>query len=445
MDLLIQFADPSLSGYEKFTISFTMKQSNEEEVLFKIGPAIPLTYPDDTNIPKSEEKIDRTTLSEEERASRFSSFIEAELRFDGILLLKHLACHHKNYKLKPLMRNHRLDELAVYHEKKMLFRIRDSLNLLPGKLANLAQNLCPDLGQKGSIPYEKVELSNLASMKNGLLDYMKQDILLLGGVMKNAQEIYWKLYNVDIESKITLSSLALTIFRLKYYDATHFPIHIPNKNEDSLIRRADYGGHADTYKPYGQNLYCYNVNSLYPFFMKEFPMPGGVLVWQGNLEGKDLDSMFGYIEAYVVCPKTLKRPFLPYRDKKNTLLFFIRAFIGVYYSEELKVARVLGYTMIPISSYFFERMESPFRYFVSSLFKSKLEAQRFGNEVLAYVYNIPMNSLYSRLGINPTSMTTEVYSLDRYKYLIRNSEFTSSDMLSEHNCIVSYHSNTKNI
>ncbi|CAB4280624.1 unnamed protein product [Prunus armeniaca] len=29
-------------------------------------------------------------------------------------------------------------------------------------------------------------------------------------------------------------------------------------------------------------------------------MPGGVPVWHGNLEGKDLDSMFGFIEAYVV-------------------------------------------------------------------------------------------------------------------------------------------------
>lgn len=114
-------------------------------------------------------------------------------------MLKHLACHHKNYKLKPLVRNHRLYEIAVYSgkgkKKKLLFRFRDSLNLLPGKLNALAKNLCPDLGPKGSIPYEEVELSNLVSMKTSLLDYMKQDILLLGGVMKKAQEIYWNLYN----------------------------------------------------------------------------------------------------------------------------------------------------------------------------------------------------------------------------------------------------------
>lgn len=126
-------------------------------------------------------------------------------RFDGILLLKHLACHNKCYTLKPLMRNNTLYELVVYDGKKKLFCFRDSLFLLPSTLANLAKNLCPDLGFKGSIPYSDITLSNLVSMKKSLLDYMRQDILLLGGVMKKAQEIYWKAYKVDIESKITLS------------------------------------------------------------------------------------------------------------------------------------------------------------------------------------------------------------------------------------------------
>jgi hypothetical protein len=363
-------------------------------------------------------------------------------RFDGILVLKHLACHHKSYKLKPLMRNNRLYELAVYSGMKMLFRFRDSLNLLPGKLANLAKNLCPGLGTKGSIPYDEVRLSNLASMKNSLIDYMKQDILLLGGVMQKAQEIYWKLYKVDIESKITLSSLALSIFRMRYYDAANWPIHIPNKNEDKFIRHAFYGGHTDTYKPYGEDLYYYDVNSLYPFVMKEYQMPGGVPVWHENLECKDFDSIFGFIKAYVVCPKTIKKPFLPYRDKNNTLIFPTGQFIGVYFSEELKYARELGYTVIPINGYLFERKESPLRDFVSSLFESRLEARNSGNESLAYVYKILMNSLYGRFGINPKSTTTEVCDNDRYNYLIRHSELIFGEMLSENTHIVAYHSNT---
>ena len=43
------------------------------------------------------------------------------------------------------------------------------------------------------------------------------------------------------------------------------PIYIPSSNQDAFIRRGYYGGHADTYKPYGDNLYYYDVNSLYPF------------------------------------------------------------------------------------------------------------------------------------------------------------------------------------
>lgn len=75
-------------------------------------------------------------------------------------------------------------------------------------------------------------------------------------------------------SALGLSSLALSIFRMKYYDATNWPIHIPSMNEDSFLRRAYYGGHTDVYKPRGDNLDYYDVNSLYPFVMKEFARCG---------------------------------------------------------------------------------------------------------------------------------------------------------------------------
>ncbi|XP_038876624.1 DNA polymerase-like [Benincasa hispida] len=187
--------------------------------------------------------------------------------------------------------------------------------------------------------------------------------------MQKAQEIYWNLYNVDIESKITLSSLALSIFRMKFYDDVNWPIHIPNRNEDEFLRSGYYGGHTDTYIPYGSNLDYYDVNSLYPFVMKEFPMPGGKPVWH---DGK------------------------------------------------------------------------PFKVFVSTLFESRVSARKEGNESLSYVYKILMNSLYGRFGINPKSTLTEICDENRFKDLIRKSEFISSDMLSNNIYIVTYYSNTEN-
>lgn len=67
MVLFIKFAYPSISGYAKFTISFTMRKKKKEKnkesisltlgkesISLTLGPAIPLTYEDGSLIPKNE-------------------------------------------------------------------------------------------------------------------------------------------------------------------------------------------------------------------------------------------------------------------------------------------------------------------------------------------------------------------------------------------------------
>ncbi|XP_059067855.1 DNA polymerase-like [Cryptomeria japonica] len=293
-------------------------------------------------------------------------------RFDGILLMKYYASRpDKGYNIKPLTRNLKLYELSVYKGRKRLFRLRDSYALLPSSLATLAKTLCPQLGSKGSIPHDEVRVSNLMDLREQLLDYMIQDIRLLGGVMLKAQDIYWNQYKVDIENCLTFPTLAMTIFRTNYYNPISWPIHIPSRNEDTFIRCGYYGRHADTYKPYGENLYYYDVNSLYPYVMKSCPMPGGTPVWHANLEGQELSNLYGFIEAYVVCPSTIKRPFLPYRDHNDTLLFPTGKFVGAYFSEELIYARDLGYKIFPIRGYLFDKKPRPFGSFVTSIFERR--------------------------------------------------------------------------
>lgn len=120
--------------------------------------------------------------------------------------------------------------------------------------------------------------------------------------MLKAQEIHCKKYQISIEDVMTLS---LQIFRHNSLDDETFPIHLPTKNQDTFLRRAYSGGNVDVYKPYGENLYYYDVNSLYPSILQEYPMPCGIPVWQNNLECVELDSLFGFLEAYVVCPTNL--------------------------------------------------------------------------------------------------------------------------------------------
>lgn len=117
---------------------------------------------------------------------------------------------------------------------------------------------------------------------------------------------------------MTVSALSLKIFRKKDLNDETFHINIPTRNQDTFIRRGYYGGHVDVYKPYGENLFYYDVNSLYPYIMKSYPMPSGSPVWHNNLEDEDLDNLFGFIEAYVVCPDSIEHPFLPHKDQFGT-------------------------------------------------------------------------------------------------------------------------------
>ncbi|KAI3668635.1 hypothetical protein L1987_88361 [Smallanthus sonchifolius] len=161
LDMLNQYVYPSISGYELYNGSCLV------QVIIR-------AYMD------QEEKLDRPELKVTDRYQELLSIYQTELgeieaitarkiqhskrKFDGVLILKHLVCHH-DYKLKPLFRNNMLYELSVYSGRKVLFRLRDSLNLLPGTLNNLAKSLCPSLGSKGSIDYHDVRVDNLVTNK----------------------------------------------------------------------------------------------------------------------------------------------------------------------------------------------------------------------------------------------------------------------------------------
>ncbi|XP_054789337.1 DNA polymerase-like [Prosopis cineraria] len=87
-------------------------------------------------------------------------------------------------------------------------------------------------------------------------------------------------------------------------------------------------------------------------------------------------------------------------------------------------------------------MNSPFESFVNTIYDKRKDAKRTGNDAMAYVYKILMNSLYGRFGINPKCTITEVCDLDRYNLLTKISDYIFADKLSEHYYIVTYWSNT---
>jgi hypothetical protein len=88
------------------------------------------------------------------------------------------------------------------------------------------------------------------------------------------------------------------------------------------IRQGYYGGATDMYKPAGDNIYTYDVNSLYPYatFPMLKPMPLEFIRYHDEIS--DMDTFFGYILAEITCPKDMKIPLLPFRNKDTNEVLY---------------------------------------------------------------------------------------------------------------------------
>jgi len=60
----------------------------------------------------------------------------------------------------------------------------------------------------------------------------------------------------------------------------------------------------------GTNLFAYDVNSLYPYVMKEFDMPiGNPTLFEGNIRLIDIHA-FGFFYCNIIAPEGLNEPII---------------------------------------------------------------------------------------------------------------------------------------
>ena len=96
------------------------------------------------------------------------------------------------------------------------------------------------------------------SFKNETIKYLTNDLNCLYKVLVKANKQIFDDYDIDMKNSIIISGLAVRVFLKDYYNN-----NIPNINKASFykdIKQACCGGITEVYKPYGENLYYYDVN-----------------------------------------------------------------------------------------------------------------------------------------------------------------------------------------
>lgn len=406
-------------------------------------------------------------------------------KFDSIFLLTVIT--ELSNKVKPVLRDGRFIDLRFHFGNKYKIFFRDSLLLLPGSLKNLAKNF--NVEEKGIFPYKFVNNKNISldyvgfvpdistfdnlsyeeynnyktkyktnnwNLRKETIKYCELDCIVLYQILNKFSNNIFKLFRLDILKYPTLSSLAFAIYRSKFLNEE---IKIPLIHGEiyNFIKKSYTGGSVDVYKPRpldshknSSKVYRYDVNSLYPYAMKHFPMPcGQPIYFEGDILNPNLfnssnieDKPFGIFEVDIETPSDMKIPLLQLRIKTNNGFRTIAPlgnWTGNYFSDELYNASKYGYKFKVKRGYLFER-GNLFTEYVDYLYELKKNSDKQSPNYI--ISKLLLNSLYGRLGMNPISEQHLIISNKKGKEFYSNHTITDLLDLKNGKLLISYYNDT---
>ncbi|KIM19924.1 hypothetical protein M408DRAFT_18673 [Serendipita vermifera MAFF 305830] len=266
--------------------------------------------------------------------------------YDGYKIFLHNFSYFDANKISLLIRDNRLIDVKVNFGEKNKYKIyfRDSLLLLPSKLSKLARSF--NVLNKGMFPYKFVNRKDIN------FDYI--------GDVPGYEYFVDK---VDVEDEDEDEDRVKSNF-LSQNAGESINIPVIKGKMYSDIKNSYTGGAVDVYIPYGENLYLYDINSLYPSVMKDYPMPVGVPTYfTGDIQkSRNFEEKpFGFFEVEITTPDNIKHPIL---QTKINVDGGSRTIAGVDF-----------------------------------LYKMKVESEK--NSANYTISKLLLNSLYGRLGMSP--------------------------------------------
>lgn len=393
---------------------------------------------------------------------RYRIYLHNLSKFDGIFLLRILTLLSDN--VQPIIKDGQIIEIKFYFSKYFLY-FRDSLLLLPSPLANLAQmfnveekgtypifcldNYSLPLNYRGAVPaidkFKDISISDykiyckefeekLWDLKFESLKYCEQDCKTLFFIIYKFGYFIFNEVRLDIGNYPTLPSLALASFRCKFLNKSKLPIISGQMFSD--IHKAYTGGNVDVYKPSGNNLYYYDVNSLYPYVMKSKHVPvGSPTFFIGNILAFD-KRPFGIFKVEVTAPLDMNIPFLQHKVKTEYGLRTttpIGSWVGTYTSDEIYKAMELGYKIKVLNGYLFKK-KVVFRDYVDFFYKIKNKSPKNTSEYT--ISKLMLNSLYGRLGMKPNQDKHLIIEKDQFDDFFENNVITNIIYISDSKVLI---------
>lgn len=266
---------------------------------------------------------------------------------------------------------------------KRTIKLLDSSAFLPFSLRSLAENFNVET-QKGEIEYEKI-----THVTPELISYLKGDCLALHQCISKYSE---NPLIASVGIKQTIASQAYQIFKKLYLkkEITRLPGGV-----DEFCRAAYAGGRTEIFRPLFDGpgkLNVYDVNSLYPFVMREFDYPIAFRYYTREFEPGTL----GIYHCDVDVPAMDIPPLGINHNGKY--IFPIGKFSGAWTTPELEMALKYGVKILKITKgAIFENGGPVFREYVDNIYT--LRQKSGDNSADNIIYKLLLNSLYGRFAL----------------------------------------------
>jgi DNA polymerase type B, organellar and viral len=363
--------------------------------------------------------------------------------FDGIFLMKYLVnLTYDNVPIliKPTLKNSKMINIDLKFGKfKISFR--DSLLILLGSLKNLS--IAFGVESKGTFNYKSVDNLNVTelneyALRNELIIYASLDCKILYEILIKFNELIFNRWNLNINNYPTLPSLAMGLFRSKFLNKDQVCV-IKGKSFND-IKESYTGGSVDMIVAHGYNIYHYDVNSLYPYVMKNNNMPiNNMKFFEGDINILKSDKVFGFFFVEIETPRNLNIPILQIHNKNGTISP-LGKFTGWFFSEELyNASDLFGYKFKILKGYTFDKANI-FNSYVNELYALRLTYDKANP--MNYIAKILMNSLYGRFGLNPLLPETNIIDKEMLEDFVDQGEISELIELGD-KYLISFLSNNK--
>ena len=296
--------------------------------------------------------------------------------------------------------------------------MKDSILLLPVSLAKLSKQFNLEVGKLIQPVYvgqdypeykdtnlthfnkEILKIDDFDIWKEKVAEYCVQDCVALYDVLVKFRDLIIEKFGLDINKYPTTPSLAFAIYRFKYLEENTIPI-TSGKVYD-FIRKSYTGGSTEMYIPNARNkdIFCYDVNSLYPAVMAENKFPVGKM-YQFEGDPTILNDTYWIGDAKVSTKSDLYQPYLQIHHKTSNGYRTVAAngkFNMIIHAPEYENA-LKDYKINVSKGYLFESQSNIFKKYVDEMYD--LRQQYSKADPMNLVAKLLLNSLYGRFGMQP--------------------------------------------